>query len=124
MLSPHPRKPAIAHALVIRMAPLNRFRCYRTYLARLLVAGMRMPLLDAAGEPIRLAADPDAILVMRNAGASNDAMRGRLAHAAGLIIDEDRCRFRPVRGGETAPPVRQTPLAYAGGHASADGRAA
>ena len=123
MLSPHPRKPAIAHALVITMAPLNRFRCYRTYLARLLVAGMRMPLLDAAGELIRFAADPGAIVAMRHAGAGRRALRARLGTAAGVTIDEDHCRFRRrVRRGHTAPAVRQTPLRFTGHHDRPKGR--
>jgi hypothetical protein len=109
MLSPYPRKPSTAQAVVITMAALDRLGRYRTYLgARLLVAGTRMPLLDAARELIRLGADPDAIVAMRHAGAGHDALRTRLGTAAGLTVDEDRCRFRGVRRGDTAPPVRQT----------------
>src|SRR5438309_844882 len=51
---------------------------------------------------------PDAIVAMRLAGAGHDALRTRLGTAAGLTVDEDRCRFRGVRRGDTAPPVRQT----------------
>ncbi len=111
--------------LIATVVPLGRRGHYSVYLGDgILLSASRTPLHDAARELIRLGADSDDILVMRRTGTSHDAMRGRLAHAAGLIIDEDRCRFRPVRGGDTAPPVRQTPLACAGGHASADGRTA
>ena len=79
--------------MLITLVPLDCRGRYCAYLgARLLVAGTSMPLLDAARELIRLAA------------------------AAGLIVDEDPCRFRPVRGRDTASPVRQTVRAYAEGH--------
>ena len=89
MLSPHPRKPAIAHALVITMAPLNRFPCYCTYLGRLLVAGLRMPLLAAAHELIRLGADPDALIVIRHTCTSHDAVRKLKAYGLKKVIPDD-----------------------------------
>lgn len=104
MLSPHPRKPSIGHAVVITMAPLNRLGRYRRYLgAQLLVASTRMPLLDAACKLIRLGANPDAIVAMRHTGAGHDALRARLGPAAGVPLDEDRCRFQPVRRGGYGP---------------------
>jgi hypothetical protein len=128
LLGPYAPKPSAAQAatLSITVVPIDRRGRYRVYLGpRLLVAGTRTPLLDCARELIRLGADPDAIVVMRHAGASHDALRARLGTAAGLTVDEDRCRFRPVRGRDTASPVRQTVRAYAGiSHARAHGRAA
>jgi hypothetical protein len=113
--------------ILITVVPLDRRGRYRAYFgARLLLTGTRMPLLDAARELIRPGADPDTITAMRHADAGHDALRIRLGTAARLTVDEDRCRSRPVRGGNTAPPVRQTVRAYAGGHdishASAHGR--
>lgn len=107
---------AVSLPIVITVVPLDRRGRYRVHLgARLLVAGTRMPLLDSARELIRLGADPDAIaiVVMRHAGAGHDALRGRFGTAAGLTVDEDRGRSRPVRGGDTAPPMGQTVQAYA-----------
>jgi hypothetical protein len=104
----------ISLPIVLTVVPLDRRGRYRVHLgARLFVAGTRMPLLDSARKLIRLGADPDAIVVMRHAGAGHDALRGRFGIAAGLTVDEDRCRFRPVRGGDTAPPMRQTGRAHA-----------
>jgi hypothetical protein len=109
----------------ITVVPLGCRGRYRAYVgARLLVAPTRMPWLDAARELIQFHADFDVPIVMRHEGASHDALRARLGTAAKLAVDEDRCRFRSVRRGDTAPRVRQKPLAYAGGLASADGRAA
>ena len=63
---------AVSLPIVITVVPLDRRGRYCVHLgARLLVAGMRMPLLDSAHELIRLGADPDAIVVMRHAGAGH-----------------------------------------------------
>jgi hypothetical protein len=118
----HRNHPA---TLSITVVPIDRRGRYRVYFGpRMLVAGTRTPLLDCARELIRLGADPDAIVVMRHAGTSNDALRARLGTAAGLTVDEGRCRFRPVRSGDTASPVRQTVRAHDISHARARGRAA
>jgi hypothetical protein len=81
--------------------PLDHCGRCRVYLGRrLLVAGTRMPLLDAARKLIRLGADPDAIIIMRHTGAGHDALRGRLGAAAELTLEEcsdGRPRFRLCR---------------------------
>ena len=101
--------------ITITVSPLGRRARYRAYVGvRPLVAGTRTPLLDGGRELARLGAHPDATIVMRNERAGHGALRAQLRTAAKLI--EDRCRFRPVRDGDTAPPMRQTGQVFAGGH--------
>jgi hypothetical protein len=94
--------------ILITVIPLDRGRHCGNVDAWPLVAGTRIPLLDAARKLIRLGTDPDALIVMRHAGEDRIALRARLGTEAGLTIDDGRCRFRGVSGEDSAPPARQT----------------
>jgi hypothetical protein len=112
--------------ILITVVPIDRRGRYRAYLgARLLVAGTRMPLLDAARELARLGYSDDVILIMRHAGASHDAMQGRLGAAAGLTVDEFNgtrfARWKPFQASAVAPPIAPIELAATEGHRRRNG---
>jgi hypothetical protein len=119
-----PPKRSAAQPVIITIVGRRR-GLYDTYLGgTLLLAGTRQPILDGCRSLLAVGFDPGTNVVMKRVGSGVESLRGTIGVAAKLTVDEDRCRFRPARSGDTALPVRQTPLAYAGGHASADGRAA
>ena len=95
---------------------------------RLLVAATRMPLLDGARVLLADGIDPRAVLVLRHAGSTTDALTARLGEAARLSVEESAFGpvFRPFREATAAPvdraPVRRR-LPAGLGHPRRDGAA-
>jgi hypothetical protein len=62
---------------------------------------------------------------MRHAGASHDALRGRLGTAAGLTVDETNgtrfARWKPFQRSAVGPPMRQNHWLGAEGHERGNG---
>jgi hypothetical protein len=75
------------HAIIA--TPLDQRGHYRVSVdGRPLIASTRLPLVDAARELVRLGADPDAIIAMKQAGSDTVCIRARLAVAARLTVKE------------------------------------
>jgi hypothetical protein len=60
---------------------------------RVLVAGSRQPLLDAARVLVSEGHDPETTITMRHAGSDHDALSAKLGVAAKLTVDEAHTRF-------------------------------
>jgi hypothetical protein len=60
---------------------------------RVLVQSSRQPLLDAARVLVGEGHDPGAVVTMRHAGSTTDALRARLGVAARLTVAEAATRF-------------------------------
>jgi hypothetical protein len=75
----------------------------------LLLCTSRQPFLDGARELIALGFHPDALLVMRHAGSSIEALKGRLNVASRLTVDEHNgTRFAPWKAFPGSAPGLET----------------
>jgi hypothetical protein len=83
----------------------------------MLVISSRTPFCDSARALIREGADSAATLVMRHQGAAHDALRARLAVAAGLTVADNRLgvptfrRWIALQSDVARPPVAQIDVA-------------
>jgi hypothetical protein len=76
----------------------------------------RQPFVDCARALAELGCHPNATLIMRHAGAAHDALRAKLATAAGLTVADNRLgvptfrRWMAPQSDVAAPPIAQTEL--------------
>jgi hypothetical protein len=71
------------------------------------------PFIDACRHLLVRGHDPNASIVMRHAGSTDDALRGILANVANVEIAGNGVGFRPFRGSAeraTASPMRSPGL--------------
>jgi hypothetical protein len=79
---------------------------------RLLVSATRQPLLDGARVLLELGFDPRQLIAMRHADAGFDALRGTIAAAAAVTVEErlNGPAFRPWRETPPRPLVAGPPI--------------